>query len=226
MNTFQPATLSISVTNSNSLGFLSNLEFASALSTPSGLEIDAVPNISNSCGGINILGAPRFLVGMFKGDLPASSTCGLKVNVSSGQPNTYTTGILPSNTYIPFYCDQGCYGITSNTASLLVRLHPTQIRFLVRGPIRVAPGVPVEFRFEVRATRSEIEPTGEVVVSDGAGHSCRSEVSTPGTTQGGSCSLTFSAPGTYRVRARYLGNLSFAGSTSPVEPVLVRAAGR
>jgi hypothetical protein len=93
----------------------------------------------------------------------------------------------------------------------------------VQGPIRVAPGVPVEFPFEVSVTRSEIGPTGEVVVSDGAGHSCRSDLSASGE---GSCSLTFGSPGTYRVRAQYLGNLSFQGSTSPAEPVLVRGAGQ
>lgn len=223
--TFQPSTLSLSVANPNATGFLSNLGFAAAPSTPSGLGIDTVPNISNTCGGLNILGYPPILVGMIRGDLPASSSCGLSVNVSSGLPNTYTTGIQPSISYVAFFCDQGCYGITSGTASLLVRLHPTQTHFLVKGPVRVAPGVPVEFRFEVSAARSEIEPTGEVVVSDGAGHSCRSGVLTPGTGGGGSCSLTFSAPGTYRVRAQYLGNLSFAASTSSAEPVLVRGAG-
>ena len=219
--TFQPSTLSLSVTNPNTTGFLSNLAFAAAPSTPSGLSIDAVPNASTTCGGILLLGSPQFLVGTFKGNLPAGSSCGLSINVSSNLPDTYTTGILPSLNYIPFFCDQGCWGVTSNTASLLVRLHPTQVRVLVQGPIRVAPGVPVEFPFEVSARRSEIEPTGEVVVSDGEGHSCRAEVSTPGTAGGGSCSLTFPAAGNYRVRAEYLGNLSFAASSSPAKPVLV-----
>jgi len=221
--TFQPSTLSLSVTNPNTTGFLSNLSFAAANSTPSGLAIDGVPNISNSCGGLNILGYPPILVGMFEGNLPASSTCGLSVNVSSGIPNTYTTGILASINYVAFFCDQGCYGVTSNTASLLVRLRPTQTRFLVKGPVRVAPGVPVEFTFEVRAMRSEIEPTGEVVVSDGAGHSCRSDVSNSGQ---GSCSLTFGTPGNFVVHAQYLGNLSFGGSTSPAQPVHVGGASR
>jgi hypothetical protein len=99
----------------------------------------------------------------------------------------------------------------------------TQIRFLVRGPIRVAPGVPVELSFQVDPLReSPIAPTGEVVVSDGAGHTCRSDVSVSGA---GSCTLTFGTPGTYRVRAEYLGNLSFASSTSPVVPVLVGKGG-
>lgn len=224
--TFQPSTLSISVRNPNTTGFLSNLAFTAASSTPSGLAIDSAPNASTTCGGIILLGSPQFLVGNINGNLPASSTCELSVNVSSNLPNTYTTGILPSITYVPFFCDQGCWGVTTNTTSLLVRLHPTQTRFLVQGPIRVTPGVPVEFSFEVSVRRSKIAPTGEVVVSDGAGHSCRTALSTPGVAGGGSCSLTFSAPGTYRVRAQYLGDLSFQGSTSPVEPVLVRGAGR
>jgi hypothetical protein len=95
----------------------------------------------------------------------------------------------------------------------------TQTRFLVQGPIRVAPGVPVEFTFQVNPLRdSLIAPTGEVLVSDGVGHICRSDVSVTGE---GSCTLTFGSPGTYRVRAEYLGNFAFGGSTSPVEPVLV-----
>jgi hypothetical protein len=99
----------------------------------------------------------------------------------------------------------------------------TQIRFLVRGPIRVGPGVPVEFPFQVDSLRdSRIAPTGEVVVSDGAGHSCRSDITASGE---GSCTLTFGAPGTYRVRAQYLGNLAFASSMSPAEPVLVGSSG-
>jgi hypothetical protein len=223
--TFQPSTLSLSVTNPNSTGFLSNIGFAAAPSTPAGLDLDAIPNASNTCGGLNILGAPQVLVGMIKGNLPASSSCGLSVNVSSGLPNAYATGIPASSfTFVPFYCDQGCYGASSNTALLMVRLHPTQIRFLVQGPIRVAPGVPVELPFEVRVTRSEVQPTGEVVVSDGAGHSCRSSISPAA--GGGSCSITFGTPGNYRVHAQYLGNLSFGGSTSPALPILVGGAGR
>lgn len=224
--TFQPSTFSISLTNPNTLGFLSNVGVAAANSTPSGLGIDA-PYIVTNCSGTFIFGGSQFLVGMIKGELDATETCELGTPVSSGIPNTYTTSIpATSLTFMPFYCDQGCYGASSNTASLLVRLHPTQTHFLVRGPVRVAPGVPVEFPFEVSAKRSEIAPAGEVVVSDGAGQSCRAELSVPGVAGGGSCSLTFSAPGTYRVRAHYLGNLSFAGSTSPVEPVLVRGGGR
>ena len=99
----------------------------------------------------------------------------------------------------------------------------TRTRFLVQGPIRVAPGVPVEFSFRIDTLRdSPIAPTGEVVVSDGAGHTCRSDVNVAGE---GSCMLTFGTPGNYRVRADYLGNLSFAGSTSPVTPVLVGKGG-
>jgi hypothetical protein len=76
--------------------------------------------------------------------------------------------------------------------------------------------------FQVEGLReSPIAPIGEVVVSDGAGHTCRSDVNVSGE---GSCTLTFGAPGNYRVRAEYLGNLSFAASTSPLEPVLVGRA--
>ncbi|HET7453080.1 MAG TPA: Ig-like domain repeat protein, partial [Thermoanaerobaculia bacterium] len=101
-----------------------------------------------------------------------------------------------------------------------VRPYVSRTRFLVQGPIRVAPGVPVEFRYVVDGLGdSPIAPTGEVVVSDGAGQTCRGDVSTAG---GGSCTLTFGAPGTFHVRAEYLGNLSFGGSTSPPANVFVR----
>jgi hypothetical protein len=147
----------------------------------------------------------------------AGWSCGSDVNVSSGLPGTYTTSTSPVS------CDQGCDGSGSNLASLLVRLRPTQTRFLVQGPIRVAPGVPVEFPFEVSALqRTSIGITGEVLVSDGAGHSCRSDVSASGE---GSCSLTFGSTGTYRVHATFLGSLSFGGSRSPALPVFVRAGG-
>ncbi len=108
----------------------------------------------------------------------------------------------------------------------LVKPVVTRTRFLVQGPIRVAPGVPVEFRFEVEALLGGAAvPKGEVIVSDDAGQTCRSDVSSPGSVPGeGSCSLTFGNPGTYPVHAQYLGNLAFAPSTSPAEPVLVRGA--
>jgi hypothetical protein len=101
----------------------------------------------------------------------------------------------------------------------------TRTRFLVQGPIRVAPGVPVEFSFRVETVAKNPGPggiTGEVLVSDGAGHTCRSDVNVAGE---GSCTLTFGNPGTYRVRAEYLGDLSLASSTSPAEPVLVGSPG-
>lgn len=90
----------------------------------------------------------------------------------------------------------------------------------------MAPGVPVEFWFKV-----ETEPTGqigdfsgEVIVSDDQGHVCHADVSSIGE---GACSLVFTVPGNYRVRARYLGNATFEESTSPPVPVLVgRLGGR
>jgi hypothetical protein len=96
----------------------------------------------------------------------------------------------------------------------------TLTRFLVQGPIRVAPGVPVEFRLQVEALPRQtlVQPTGVVVVSDNTGHECRAVVDAAG---GGSCSLSFPSAGTFRVRAHYLGNTEFDDSTSPTLPVLV-----
>jgi hypothetical protein len=203
------------VFNPNASGFLSDVSFADSL--PSGLFVDATPNVATSCNAVMFAPPGSSLILSTGAAMMAGWTCGSDVNVSSGIPGTYTTA-----TY-PVQCDQGCDGAGSNVASLLVRLRATQTRFLVQGPIRVAPGVPVEFSFHVDPLReSPTAPTGEVVVSDGAGHTCRSDVSVSGE---GSCSLTFGSPGTFRVRAQYLGNLSFGGSTSPAEPVLVGSPG-
>jgi CSLREA domain-containing protein len=103
----------------------------------------------------------------------------------------------------------------------------TLTRFLVKGPVRVPPGVPVEFSFRVE-TKGKAGPgagqvpSGEVVVSDNAGNLCRAELSPAGE---GTCPLTFGSPGTYRVRADYLGNAEFADSTSPTLVVLVGKSG-
>jgi hypothetical protein len=103
-------------------------------------------------------------------------------------------------------------------------LIPTQIRFLVEGPIRVAPGVPVQFRFKVEAKRPGLagDLSGEVVVSDDQGDVCRDDFSLTGE---GASPLTFGARGNYRVRAHYLGNATFEESTSPPVPVLVGMPG-
>jgi hypothetical protein len=101
--------------------------------------------------------------------------------------------------------------------------HFTKSRFLIKGPVRVAPGVPVEFpvRVEARA-QAPAEPTGDVVIGDAGGHECRAVLNGAGE---GSCALTFSGTGTYRVRAHYLGNAQFDDSTSPTLPVLVGRGG-
>ncbi len=100
----------------------------------------------------------------------------------------------------------------------------TLTRVVVRGPIRVAPGVPVEFPFEVRPPNPNTPGllTGEVIVFDDAGDTCRADVSPTGE---GRCSLTFGAAGHYLVRAHYLGNAIFEESTSPPVPVLVGMPG-
>jgi hypothetical protein len=98
-----------------------------------------------------------------------------------------------------------------------VRPFNTRIRFLIEGPIRVAPGVPVEFRVQVLAgARAPSEPTGEVLITDFFGQQCRARLSDTGE---GSCSLTLPRAGLYLVFARYEGNSEFAPSISP--PVLV-----
>ena len=103
------------------------------------------------------------------------------------------------------------------------QLFVTLTRFLVEGPIRVTPGVPVQIRIKVETPqKAPFAPTGEIFVSDGEGHDCGTDISLTGDTQ---CQLTFGSPGTFVLRARYLGNASFRGSTSPALPVLVRAGG-
>jgi len=212
--THQASTLLFLVSNPNSVGFLGNFGFDVTL--PSGLFVDATPNILSSCGPSDVEALPgSSSISESGGTIPAGVTCGSEVNVSSAIPGTYFTATSPVS------CDQGCDGVGSALATLLVRLRFTQTRVLVQGPIRVAPGVPVEFPFEVSATReTTIGPTGEVLVSDGAGHACRAEISASGR---GACSLTFGSPGTFHVRAQYLGNLAFGASTSP--PVSVRVGG-
>jgi FG-GAP repeat protein/Big-like domain-containing protein len=105
----------------------------------------------------------------------------------------------------------------------LLKPFNTRIRFLVEGPIRVAPGVPVEFPVQVEAgKRAPSEPTGVVLINDGQGQECRTVLDPSGA---GSCSLTFPSAGLYRVRARYLGNSEFDDSTSPTLTVHVGQAG-
>jgi len=214
--TNQPSTLTLTISNPNATGFLWRLATRTP-AFPSGLAIDSVPNAATTCGG-------NVFPGMIPGDtslglefgdpLFAGGSCIVSANVSSLLPGTFTTAASPVS------CDQDCDGIGSAPATLLVRLRFTQTRILVQGPIRVAPGVPVEFPFEVSAERGEIAgPTGEVVVSDGEGHACRASAGADGR---GSCAITFGAAGRFQVRAQYLGNLSFGGSTSPPASVFVR----
>jgi hypothetical protein len=210
--TFQPATLQFLVFNPNASGFLSDVSFADSL--PSGLFVDATPNVATSCNAFMFAPPGSSLILSTGAAMMAGWACGSDVNVSSGIPGTHTTA-----TY-PVQCDQGCDGAGSNVASLLVRLRATQTRIFVQGPIRVAPGVPVEFPFEVSAERGEIAGlTGEVVVSDGEGHACRASAGADGR---GSCAITFGAAGRFQMRAQYLGNLSFSGSTSPPANIFVR----
>ena len=212
--TYQPSRLTLTITNPNTSGFIWNVSAGATLSVPAGLFPAAVPNLSNACGGLFILGGTN-LLGFVEGDpLPAGGTCAISADFSSGTPNLYTTSALP------VFCDQGCDGVGSAPVTLLVRLRNTQTRFLVEGPIRVAPGVPVELRFQVESRPETALPiSGEVVVSDGAGHACRSDLSAGGQ---GACTLTFDSPGAFQVRASYLGDLSFGGSTSPPANVFVR----
>ena len=99
----------------------------------------------------------------------------------------------------------------------------SKTRFLVQGPVRVAPGVPVEFRVRVEALpQGPAEPTGVVVIGDAAGQECRAVLDGSGE---GACALTFPRTGTYHVRAHYLGNAQFAESTSRTLPVLVGHGG-
>ena len=218
--THQPSMLALTVFNPNVTGFIWNLTIGTP-SFPANLFVDGSPNAATTCDGSFLLGTTPGdgqLLLEFSDPVFAGGSCTVSANVSSLIPGSYTTSALP------VFCDQGCDGVGSAPATLIVRLRNTQTRFLVQGPIRVAPGVPVEIRFQVEARPETSLPiSGEVVVSDGAGHACRSDVNVAGE---GSCTLTFGAPGNYRVQAEYLGNLSFGSSTSPVAPVLVGGNGR
>lgn len=117
-------------------------------------------------------------------------------------------------------------GNTSEFSACMQVVSPpssTRTRFLVEGPIRVAPGVPVEFPVRVEALREAgIAPSGEVLISDEAGQACRAVLDASGV---GSCSLTFPNEGVFRVRADYEGNAEFEASTSPTLRVLVGKGG-
>lgn len=94
----------------------------------------------------------------------------------------------------------------------------TRTRF-IEGPIRVPLGVPVEFPVEVEVLgRVQVEPTGVVLIDDGAGQECRAVLNSSGE---GFCELSFPSSGTYRVRAHFLGNAEFDDSTSPPLRVMV-----
>jgi len=97
----------------------------------------------------------------------------------------------------------------------------TQTRF-IEGPIRVLPGVPVEFAIRVEVLgRAQVEAAGAVLVEDGVGQECRAFLDATGE---GSCALSFPSGGTYRVQAHFLGNSEFGDSASP--PLRVRVDGR
>jgi FG-GAP repeat protein/Big-like domain-containing protein len=115
--------------------------------------------------------------------------------------------------------------VSQGAAYVFDLLHPfsTRTRFLVEGPIRVAPGVPVEFPVQVEAgRRAPSQPTGIILIRDGQGQECRAILDATGT---GSCALTFSNAGLFRVRAHYLGNSEFDDSTSPTLTVHAGQAG-
>ncbi len=93
----------------------------------------------------------------------------------------------------------------------------TITRFLEEGPIRVAPGVPVEFPVGVGAREEAREAvSGSVSIVDPAGNACRANLIRTGV---GACALTFPSVGTYRVRAHYPGGREFLGSDS--DPLVV-----
>ena len=97
----------------------------------------------------------------------------------------------------------------------------TVTRFLTEGPVRVPPGVPVEFLFGVEAKREARESAaGGVSVFDDAGHSCETTLIRSGV---GACALTFDKRGRYVVRARYEGQGDFLTSLSDRLVVHVRA---
>lgn len=104
----------------------------------------------------------------------------------------------------------------------LTKVYVVRARFLIEGPIRVPPGVPVQFPVRVDARpRVQLHPTGVVVIGDDEGQVCRAELSDAGEA---SCELTFPVPGVYRVRAHYLGNAQFKEDWSP--KLTVRVGGR
>jgi hypothetical protein len=141
----------------------------------------------------------------------------VKVSGASLPPGTAITSTATAPTIV-------FQGETSEfSACILVHAapSPTRTRVLVEGPIRVAPGVPVEFPIQVEA-KTAGELTGVAVISDDAGDVCRAIVSSDGR---GSCSLTFGSSGHFQVRAEYLGNGSFEDSTSPPVNVKVSAPG-
>jgi CSLREA domain-containing protein len=93
----------------------------------------------------------------------------------------------------------------------------TITRFLEEGPIRVAPGVPVEFPVGVGARQEAREAvSGSVSIIDPAGNACQANLIRTGV---GACALTFPSVGTYSVRAHYAGGAEFLGSDS--DPLVV-----
>ncbi|HTY42050.1 MAG TPA: Ig-like domain repeat protein [Thermoanaerobaculia bacterium] len=100
----------------------------------------------------------------------------------------------------------------------------TITRFLEEGPIRVAPGVPVEVPVGVGAREEAREtPSGAVEIADGAGDACQATLIRTGV---GACALTFASPGTYRIRAHYPGAAEFLGSDSEALVVKVKEGSR
>jgi len=99
----------------------------------------------------------------------------------------------------------------------------TVTRFLEEGPIRVAPGVPVEFPVGVGPREQAREaPSGSVEVADEAGNGCQAGLIRTGV---GACALTFPSEGTFRVRAHYPGGGEFLGSDSDAVVVKVKERG-
>ena len=104
--------------------------------------------------------------------------------------------------------DTSFAGSTSGTASHTVNQASTTTTLVSDSPDPSVVGETVTFAYTVAVVAPGAgTPTGNVTVSDGT-NSC------VGTVAAGSCTITFTAPGTTNFTAAYAGDTSFAGSTS------------
>ena len=134
--------------------------------------------------------------------------------VISGMPAVGTNGSYP----LTITAANGVLPNATQTFTLNVNLVGTTTSLTSDLPDPSVTGQPVTFNYAVSVVPPATgTPTGNVTVSNGS-DSCT------GTVADGSCTITFTNPGTSNFTATYAGNTTFGGSSSTTVPHTINAA--